>query len=184
VPCRTNLLSTLRMAPLGHKPSSYRRFSERLLCEVKQPFGWLPGERLRTAITGPFRATKNPALGRFVMLVTPPRPLRGDGRVLACAVMRRYFRVKGEDSRARTMRGRAGSARSQPRSALISPVSAWSNGFDADTVAPYTNYPRIARIQTAKINAICSDFGKNRRQFTADLLSNRQGSFRICSLQR
>jgi hypothetical protein len=29
-----------------------------------------------------------------------PGPPRGNGRVLACAVMRRYFRVKGEESRA------------------------------------------------------------------------------------
>jgi hypothetical protein len=33
----------------GHKPSSYLRFFDRLLCDVKQPLGPLPGERLRTA---------------------------------------------------------------------------------------------------------------------------------------
>jgi hypothetical protein len=34
-------------------PSSYRRFPERLLCEVKEPLVQLPGDRLRTASSGP-----------------------------------------------------------------------------------------------------------------------------------
>jgi len=37
------------MVALGHKPSSYRSFFDRLLCEVKQPLSQLPGDRLRTA---------------------------------------------------------------------------------------------------------------------------------------
>jgi hypothetical protein len=36
---------------------------------------------------------------RFVLFVAT-RPPRRDGRVLACAVMRRHFRVQGEGSRA------------------------------------------------------------------------------------
>ena len=51
---------------------------------------------------------------------------------MACAVLRRQFRAKDEDSRAVTTLGRAGATRSQPRSALIGPVSARSDGFDAD----------------------------------------------------
>ena len=39
------------MAALGHKPSSYLRFFERLLCDVKQTLSLFPGERLSTAST-------------------------------------------------------------------------------------------------------------------------------------
>jgi len=35
----------------GHKPSFYVRFFDRLLCDVKQPLSWLPGDRLSSAIT-------------------------------------------------------------------------------------------------------------------------------------
>jgi hypothetical protein len=52
--------------------------------------------------------------------------------VLVCAVMRRHLRVKREDSRASTTRGRAGSAGWRPRSTLSGPVSARCDGFDAD----------------------------------------------------
>jgi len=43
----------IRTSALGlshsHKPSSYRRFFERRLCDVKQPLSLLPGEGPRTA---------------------------------------------------------------------------------------------------------------------------------------
>ena len=41
------------MAALGHKPSSYLRFFERLLCDVKQTLSLFPGERLSTANSRP-----------------------------------------------------------------------------------------------------------------------------------
>ena len=43
---------TLPLRPpsgMGHKPSYYRRSFERLLCEVKQPLIFLPGELLLSA---------------------------------------------------------------------------------------------------------------------------------------
>ena len=49
------------MAVLGHKPSFYLRFFERLLCDVNQPLGQLPGDRLRTAKCGHSIEKKNPA---------------------------------------------------------------------------------------------------------------------------
>ena len=40
------------MSALGHKPSYYRRFLERLLYDVKQPLSQLPGDRLSSANSG------------------------------------------------------------------------------------------------------------------------------------
>lgn len=37
---------------MGQLPSFYLGFCERLVCDVKQPFGRLPSERLRTATSG------------------------------------------------------------------------------------------------------------------------------------
>jgi len=37
------------MSALGQKPSFYLRFHDRLLCDLKQPVGQLPGDRLKTA---------------------------------------------------------------------------------------------------------------------------------------
>lgn len=39
-------------AALGHKPSFYIRFLDRLLCEVKQPLIFRPGDRLDPANSG------------------------------------------------------------------------------------------------------------------------------------
>jgi len=68
---------------------------------------------------------------------SPPGPPPRDGRVLACALIRWHFRVKGEDSHA----GTTDSAGWRPRSALSGPVSARCDGLAPDIMAPYMHYP-------------------------------------------
>lgn len=70
---------------------------------------------------------------RFVMLVTTPATARERAGV-------------GLRSDAPVFPGEKGSAGWRPRSGLISPISARSNGFAPDIMAPYTYYPLGAPI--------------------------------------
>jgi hypothetical protein len=106
----------------------------------KQSFAQQEVDSRSSAISGPFRATKNPALGRFVMFVTTRTTMQGRAGV---GLRRDAPAFPGERARF-TRLNDEGSDRLRRIATSIwahRPVSARSDGLAPDIMAPHTYYP-------------------------------------------